>query len=263
MLVFIITILIICIIKNKENGIRKDNPIMYNKNEKLITVIIGDLVGSRDIEDRIGFSHKMNLAIKRLDDNFVQELRAPMKLTRGIDEFAAILKEVIHSFEICQALNEELFPIKSRFIIAQGPVDIGLDSHNVNKMDGPIFHKASMLMNWAKRERKIYGFFLWKAPAFVNILLTGLSNMIATLMSDRSNHQNEIIKLYRKYGIQKRVADKLHITQQAVSHALKASKWDEIAYAEKIINGFLSRYDSEGISHLLNEEEWYNEFWSK
>ena len=56
-----------------------------------------------------------------------------------------------------------------------------------------------------------------------------------------SNHQNQVVRLYRELGRQKDVAERLGITQQAVSDILKRAHWREINRAERLIDGVLRR----------------------
>jgi len=216
---------------------------MQGSSGKIITVITGDLVGSRHIADRAAVSVMIESVIERINKTFKEDLAIPLDLTRGIDEFAAVLKSNANAFRICRMLNEELFPYTARLVISQGQIDIGIDSTNTSEMDGPVFHRASELMEWAKREDRIFGIWLNGLSLQTNTILTSLSNLIAVLMKDRSRKQNDIAKLYREYGYQKRVADELGITQQAVSHALKGAKWKETEYAEKALNDFFVSYD--------------------
>ncbi len=211
---------------------------------KTFTIIVGDLVRSRDSFERQKLSHKIRLAINSLLKEFRDELYAPLVLTRGIDELAGVLKQPDLSYLICRLLNVKVSPHLFRFAIARGNLDIAVNSRDARKMDGQAFHMAADMIQQAKKENLYYCFNLGPQFAEFNPCLTAFANTLHILRSGRSNHQHLVVQLYEKFGNQKAVAERLGITQQAVSDALRQAHWKEIKRGEDLIGEVLKRHGS-------------------
>ena len=205
------------------------------KIKKVFTIIIGDVIGSRDISDRARLLKRIQAAISEIVKKFQEEFYAPLKLTRGVDELSGVLKRPEKAYQICTFLNERLLPYQFRFAIVRGNLDIGVKSKDAAKMDGTAFHIAANIIERARKEKRCYYFDLGLQPPILEQLVNELSNLIYLLRSNWSNHQRRIVELYLRLGSQQSVAKKLSITQQAVSDALRQARWKEIGQAEKVI----------------------------
>lgn len=208
-------------------------------NSKVFTIIVGDVIGSRDISNRVKFMRRIQAVISEIVKEFQEEFYAPLKLTRGLDELSGVLKRPEKGYRICSLLNERLLPHQFRFAIVRGNLDIGVKSRDAAKMDGSAFHIAADIIERAREENRCYYFSLGLQPAVTEQLVNELANLIYLLRSNWSDHQRHIVELYVRLGKQKSVAKKLGITQQAVSDALRQARWKEIEQAEKVIEQLL------------------------
>jgi hypothetical protein len=212
---------------------------------KIFTVIVGDLVRSRDSSDRRQLSHKVRLGIDYLSREFREEFSAPLILTRGIDELSGVLKRSNMSYRICTFLNEEVYPHLFRFAVVRGTLDIAINSKDASRMDGPAFHTAVDMIQRAKKENLYYCFNLGFRFAEFDPWLNELANLLHILRSSWSNHQHRVVQLYKKCGSQKAAAKELGITQQAISDALRQAHWKELKRAEDMINESIEKYGSD------------------
>jgi predicted DNA-binding protein YlxM (UPF0122 family) len=73
------------------------------------------------------------------------------------------------------------------------------------------------------------------------MVLTEMASLVHSFRNLWSDHQNQVIRLYKELGRQKLVAERLGVTQQAISDILKRAHWREIKRAEKLIDGVLKR----------------------
>jgi hypothetical protein len=214
------------------------------KESKLFTVIVGDLVGSRNILDRRNLAHKIHRIIDHINRNFEGEFYAPFVLTQGIDELSAVLKKSHMSYRICRLLNESLSPHLFRFAVVRGVLDVAVVSKNAGKMDGPAFHVGANLIRQAKKENLYYCFSLKPQCEEINQGLTELAGLAHIISSNWTQHQSQVVQLYKTLRKQKAVAEKLHVTQQAVSDALVQAHWKDLKRVEAFIDLVLSRFDS-------------------
>lgn len=161
---------------------------------KMFTVIVGDLVDSRNNLRRQEMYRKICLAIRRLAKKFHDEFYAPIILTRGTDELSGTLKRPDLSYQICRQLNDEIYPQLFRFAIVRGPLDIAIDSKDASKMDGQAFHIAADIIHHAKKKNLCYYFNLGDQFAGFDPWLTIMANTLHILRSGWSNHQRMVIK---------------------------------------------------------------------
>lgn len=211
------------------------------KSSKVYTVIVGDLVGSRTIADRRRLGRKIQSALLSLSKEFQREFYAPLILTRGIDELCGVLKRSNSSFRICRTLNERIYPELLRFAVVRETLDIAVSSKHAGRMDGPAFHTAADLILKAKEKNLYYTFSLGFQFAEFDPWLNELTNLSHILARSLTKHQRNVVKLYEKHGRQKIVAEKLGITQQAVSDALQHAHWKDLKRAEALADRFLER----------------------
>ncbi len=216
---------------------------MEKKQKEIYTLVYGDLFSSRKLSNRSKTSSRFGTILKKVNSHFKDRFIVPLKKMRGIDEIAAIPKRLSDSFEICRTLNEELFPLRIRFVITQGEIETGLRKKDIAEMGGQIFHDAGDLMTRLKKIDKYYIFNLYSASDGLNLAVTAFAHLIANWGYGITESQNEILKLYRRYGKQKIVAQKLGISQQAVSDSLKASGFDDIRFAEEALISLLREYN--------------------
>ena len=212
-------------------------------NNKYFTVIIGDLVKSRKITSRQEIAEKLHTVIRDISGQFNDELYAPLVLTKGMDELSGVLIRPKVSYRICELLNDRLIPYFFRFAIVRGKIDVGVPTRDARQMDGSAFHEASGLIQNAKKKNLSYCFELNLKYSQFSEAVTELANLIHIMKCGWSNHQLDVVRLYEKLQKQELVAEKLDITQQAVSEALKKAHWREIKRAEKTIEKILNYKD--------------------
>jgi len=205
------------------------------------TIILGDLIGSRKVSDRRVAAKRIRDSLARVSMTWKSGLIAPVVLEKGIDEIAGVLGPPRSSYGISRQINEAIYPLKFRFTIAVGEIDIGIGTRDVAKMDGPAFHTAAKLMEAAKRNGSTYSFQLDRGgPTLRDEWLSTTANLIDLLLARRSARQREIALLYSELRNQAEVAARLGITQQAVSNAVHLSRWSEVEHAEGIITRILA-----------------------
>jgi hypothetical protein len=206
------------------------------------TVIVGDLIHSRDIAYREQLSHKIRSAIAYISREFREEFYAPIVLTRGIDELSGVLEKPDMSYKICRLLNDRIYPREFRFAIVRSTLDVAISSKNAAMMDGPAFHTAADLIQQAKNKNLYYRFNLFEFEEF-DPWLSELTNLLHILRRGWSKQKHRVVQLYEEFGNQETVAKKLGITQQAVSDALQKAYWKELKRAENMVDVFLEKHD--------------------
>lgn len=185
-------------------------------------VLLVDIVGSRDIEDRAAFETRLEGALEYVNDAERESLSTPFTQMKGIDEFGGVLTEVSPVPDIAAGILDRIYPTQARFAIASGDIDVGTGSETVAKMDGPAFHRASTLLDGIEESgmyvdvdtgRGIDGVF----AAALNLLILG--------RDDLTERQVEVILAYERYGTQSGAGEELGLQQQAVSNSLRRADY--------------------------------------
>ena len=215
------------------------------------TVIIGDLIDSRKISDRDVFSGTLNSVLKSVTILFKSAFYAIPNLT-GIDGLSVVLYEPAMSYKFCRAFNERIYPEQFRFAIVNGKLDVGVESRESGKMDGIAFHKASGLIESMKISRnknininektnknKYYRFEIKEEGRF-NEILDELTNLTHLFRMGLTGRQRDVFYAYSMLRNQTEVANKLGITQQAVSISLRRAHYEDITRAEEFVDILLS-----------------------
>ncbi len=216
------------------------------KNKGILqTVVLGDLIRSRAIEDRKKISRKIKVSLNKIQTLYGDEMIAPLKFTLGMDEISGLFKRPNATYQACRKLNDLIYPYQFRFAIVREKIDIGITTKDSGAMDGPAFHIAANLIEQGKKKDKYYMFYVGpqESAGKFNDWLIEVSNLASVLCRMWSHHQLNIIMKYEKFGKQEIVAGKLGITQQAVSDALKKANWKSIKRAYFLIDEFLGNLE--------------------
>ena len=205
-------------------------------------VLLGDVVSSRRIDDRDMFQRKLEEAYKKVNNTYSEDIYANFKILKGIDDIGGVLLTMSNCFNIIDSILEQLYPNLMRFVLVLDYIDVGLDTKNVIRMDGPAFHKASDLINSLKKSKLLFDMSV--KDKIIDNAIAGQINLILLLKKKWSRKQYQIVREYKKVKNQQEVAMKLGISQQAVSKTLNRSMWKEIKHIEKNLNYIFSAYQT-------------------
>lgn len=208
--------------------------------KETFTVILGDLIASREAPSREQRADSLRRTVDDIAARYRSEFHAPLTLSRGIDEVSGVLYHPRHSYRICLELNDAIGFSSFRFAVAVGALDVGVESGEAPRMDGPAFHAAADLMEKAKQQGRLYLFDLERCGETTQRLLNEVAHLASLLSADWSDHQREVGNLYRRLGSQKEVARELDVTQQAVSKTLRRMRWHDYMEANDVINQTLT-----------------------
>lgn len=203
-------------------------------------VMLGDVVSSREISDRIEFQKKLEKACDEANLKYSNDLLAPFKISKGTDEVAGVLLDISNIYEIVTLFFNWIYPHQIRFSLVYDYIDVSTDTRDASKMDGPAFHKASEDMN----ELKLIGtlFKLSICDIITDSAIESEVSLLLMIKTDWSHLQYNIVKEYKRIGKQKEVADKLKTSQAFISRTLHTLRWKELSHIEKNLNYILFRY---------------------
>jgi hypothetical protein len=203
-------------------------------------VLLGDVVSSRQIVDRDRFQSRLAELCSMINAEYANDIYAPFKGLKGLDEIGGVLKDISNAFSIIILISETLYPCKMRCSLVYDFIDTALDSGDVAKMDGPAFHRASKTILELKETEQLISIAV--EDEVLDKTLEGEINLILLFREARTAKQRNIIKEYELIKNQIEVADKLGLSQQYVSMALKRSRWKMLKDLEEELNRSMHSY---------------------
>jgi len=207
--------------------------------KKELVVMIGDLVGSTEVDQRRTLQRRLVKAYKDTNLSFKKNLHAPIKITLG-DEIAGVVTSPINLYRIATQLLEGIYPHRMRFAFVKGKLTAGLETKDAAIIDGPAFKKAGENIALAKSAKNDFIFDLGNPTN--DEILNSLANLVTEIKHDWTENQRKVAKLYAELKNQKKVARRMKVSQQNVAKTLKSISWKKVCQAEDTINKILTRY---------------------
>lgn len=200
-------------------------------------VVLADVVGSRNIPDRIAFDRKMEAAVTELNNRYAAFLVLPLRAWKGLDEIATVTNSSKVLYGLADDLNQMLAPDQIRLAVAQGSLDIIPGDGDVTQADGPAFHKAAAMMNELKKEGLLFAAETGSVALDLQLKLN--INLLLLLKEGWTARQRTIYEAYRNQPNQEAIAKSLEVTQQSVSKSLKAIKAVQVLGLENSLQQWL------------------------
>ncbi|WP_340105601.1 SatD family protein [Rhodohalobacter sp. 8-1] len=185
-------------------------------------VLIGDLIGSKELNDKERERYQSILVeetnrINRESSSVV----SPLTITLG-DEFQAVYKDLSAVLADSWSILAALYPVGVRFSIGVGQIYTEINSEQALGMDGPAFHAARDGMDLIKESGRLYNVSLG-SPAdqpdaslslisLVNYSLQFLSNEIKQWKKTRL----QILVMLQEGESVKKIAEEIGISESAV-----------------------------------------------
>ncbi len=208
--------------------------LLFPVQQRTYFAVIGDLVGSRELDDRARVQARLQEGIRALNEALSARLAAPLKLTAG-DEVQGLTQvpEVLAS--VVFDLSDAVFPAQISWGLGRGPLatDLGDD---VSLLDGPCFHRARDAVETAKGTSRWLATGGFREPE--GTVLAGLMNLIGAIRSDWTPRQAEVVRAARGRK-QIQVAGDLEVNRSTVSRTLSAAHYARILEGEEAARALL------------------------
>jgi len=199
--------------------------------------MLGDLFSSRQIKNSEELQKKLENSLKKVNAIYAKDIYAKFKVLKGVDEIGGVLLNIQHVYNIIDIISAEISPNLMRFVLVLDNIDDPLEAQNITKMSGIAFHKASDMMGDLKKSDLTVDIVLCNKP--LDKILADVINLISAVKKDWSVTKHQIFREYKETGNQYKVAEKLGITQQAVSKNLDNMNWREMDEMETSLNNLL------------------------
>ncbi|BBB90499.1 MAG TPA: SatD family protein [Methylomusa anaerophila] len=201
----------------------------------IYSAIIGDIADSRKYAERKAIQEQFRHMIDKGNQIFADDIAANFALTLG-DEFEVLLSNVSVSLKIVEFARKQMRPYELVVGIGIGEISTDIHPSFVSLADGPAFHRAREAVKQAKKSRSGT---LLKADYAGTGLINSLAFFIESCEKKMTDNQFRVVALMEEFNNQKKVAEKLNVTQSTVSKALAAASYYEILMARTEIEKYL------------------------
>ncbi len=199
--------------------------------KRLYIALIGDVVRSRELKpgERSTLQAELKTALTKFNETYATAIVSYFVITTG-DEFQGLLRDGWHIPDVIWTIGKTLSKADVRFGIGFGRIHTPLQTTAVG-MDGPAFHAARSAIIQARKDRRRGGVFHGFGSEW-DTILNGLSGLLERQTDRMTRRQREVANLLRTETERASIAEKLGITEQAVSDHVGKMGWYEFADGE-------------------------------
>lgn len=183
-------------------------------------VLVGDLVGSRDMQARQRQKLQVELAklLQALSVRYESGLQTPLAIVGG-DGFQVVVKNPSVVVEMTWDFWSAFPDGGIRLGVGFGEIFTQLGSKDPRLMDGPAFHRAAEIV------KRSDGISFLGFGTSEDIILDGLGALLDTVFQRFTSRQRETLALLHKGIPQARLVEQFSISKQAVSRRVLGSGW--------------------------------------
>ncbi|MDV3426514.1 MAG: SatD family protein [Bacillota bacterium] len=201
--------------------------------------IIGDIKGSRKLEDRKVTQDKLVEVLNEINEKYKHDISSKFMITLG-DEFQGLLNSGENVMSIIFDIEQKMYPVKIRFGVGIGEITTKINTEMAIGADGPGYYKARDAVKYLKENEMKNKTNASNIRIGVDgdnentaIMLNTILSLLTAIKELWTDRQREIIwdMLAHQDG-QKNAAVRLNITQSTVQKSLSYGKY--YAYKEAI-----------------------------
>ncbi len=207
---------------------------------KKLIVLVADIVGSTKIKNWDVSQKELLEIYHRINGAYKKDFYAPVMITRG-DEIAAVFRVPDNLYRIADSILDTIYPLEMRFVFVKGLLTAGLDTRDAGTIDGPAFKTANDSLLRAKTRKQDFVFCLGNRIS--DDVLTSLASLLSEIKKGWTENQRNVVRLYRELQNQRRVAERLNVSQQNIAKTLKSVNWARVHEAEEALNSLLKKYN--------------------
>ena len=205
---------------------------------KLYFSIIGDIVKSKEIDDREFVQNQLSTILEDINKKYADDIAAKFLITLG-DEFQGVLKNGKNTYEIILEIVDKMEPVQIRFGIGYGTLSTDMQEYALG-IDGESFYLAREAINTAHKKT---GFAInFRSKIIEQIMEIAIDNnfillsQIRNIWTIQQTKLHDLLKLELK---QREISDKLGVTQATISRMKSKARIDDIIDVEKNLSKLL------------------------
>ncbi|MFW5911486.1 MAG: SatD family protein [Halolamina sp.] len=212
--------------------------------DKVYVALIGDIRGSRGVENRNEVQTAFKRVVSSLNDRIpAHSIASQFTVTTG-DEFQVLLTDAAAAVDAAVSASDRFQPARLRFGIGRGELETEVNPNQAIGMDGPCFHRAREAINAAETDTA------WlRVAGWANGLdrhVNAMADLVQCVREGWTDRQAQFALAVEEEGSQKRVADRYDVSKSTVSESLSAGHVQEVRAAETALAELLQANLSAG-----------------
>ena len=204
----------------------------FHFEEEPYIAIIGDIKGSRVLEDRKELQIRLKQILSEMNAKYDEDIAAKFTITLG-DEFQGLLRSGGHAIDIMYEIERFLWPTRLRFGIGIGRITTEIDREIAIGADGPGFYMARNAIEYLKKNEKKNQ----AVDAEIRIeaegdnqetseMLNAILFLVTAIKAEWSERQRELIwNMLTHKETQVELAERMRIRQPAVQKSLSKGRF--------------------------------------
>lgn len=174
--------------------------------------------------------------LSHLSKIYKRDLYRPLELNYG-DEIAGLFISPAPIYQIVSQLRHALRSYSSfRFVVARGR--IGREAPSTSQMGGPVFEAANTALQQLKKDGEFSQWLV--ANEQMNAVLTAMSQASHAFITEMTDYQYDVYRLYETGMKQKDIAAQLGKFEQSISDAIKRGRAELVIKLDQSIQAMLA-----------------------
>lgn len=207
--------------------------------DTLYVALIGDIRGSRELENRSEVQKEFKQVIDSLNEHIpTRSIASPFTVTTG-DEFQVLLTDATAAVDAAVSASDRFHPVRLRFGVGRGGIETEVNPNQAIGMDGPCFHLARTAINSARSDGAWIRVGGWSQE--LDGQINSLFDLVQCVREDWTDRQAQFAHALKQEGVQKHVADRYDVSKSTVSESLSAGHVKEVRKAENALAELLQK----------------------
>lgn len=204
-------------------------------------VLIGDLIGSRDIRQRESFQRHFQKIIAGKNERWAHLFVSPLTITLG-DEIQAVFGTANDLFlmlhDLTLALSNRDTAVDVRYALGMGSIETEINRDSAIGMDGSAFHHARRGIERSKREKRQLFF---AGDLNESGIINDLLNFVDITMKSWNRNRQAIVYHHRSGAPQREIQSIVGVSQSAISQNLNTDEVQAVLQSEQTLERYLTR----------------------
>ena len=202
------------------------------------TALIGDVKGSRKLDNWPEVFHKLQVTLKEANHRFAEDMLIPFKPTVG-DEFQGALKTPDKAFDVYTFIKASL-PVHACFGMGIG--DVEKPAGNDIGLRGTAFYRAREALEICKKNKKTLAVCLGDVRAKLEKTVNTILDLVNVIESHWTDRQRQIVNYYRLNPdlTYEKVGAHFRVSKPFVHKVLKATDFVSLSRSESLIAELLA-----------------------
>ena len=200
----------------------------------LYCVMVGEFSKEYEVDVEIDLNKKLTNVLNKINSKYQKTIVADFSIKNN--QCMGVIKDFIYSYTIATEIQKEMGNDKIMF-------GVSIDQLNTPISFIPFFNKGEAYNNayaMLKKARIKKISICYHIKTGEEVVINALINLIEACEKTRTDQQENICKIYKELGSQKKVAEELKIYQSTVSEQLKKANYYEVENGKEVIYNLLS-----------------------